>query len=283
MNPLPPVIDVHAAAALGDRVLFVDCRFDLAAPDAGETAYRQAHLPGAVYAHLGRDLSDHASAVPHAGRHPLPTAAQLAARLSSWGWAPGMPVVAYDAAAGALAAARLWWLLRLAGIAEVAVLDGGIGAWQAAGLPLDDTLPTRAPTSVSLSFDETQLVTADALQQALADNAAVLLDARARPRYLGEIEPIDPVAGHVPGAGNRPFGDNLTAEGRFRSPAELREAFAGLMGDAPASAVVHMCGSGVTACHNALAMAVAGLPGSRLYAPSWSGWISDRARPVATG
>lgn len=281
MNPMPPVIDVADATKLADA-LFVDCRFDLAQPDAGEVLYQASHLPGAVYAHLDRDLSDHDSDVPHAGRHPLPSAAQFAALLASWGWREGMPIVAYDAAGGALAAARLWWLLQVAGIGPASVLNGGFAAWQAAGLPLQATVRVREPSTVELAFDTEQMVDADELAYLLTQGRVVLVDARARPRFAGEVEPIDPVPGHVPGAHNHPFDGNLV-DGRFRSSAELREALEGLLRGANPADVVHMCGSGVTACHNALAMAQAGLVGSRLYAPSWSGWISDGERPVATG
>lgn len=277
---LAPVIDAGTAAGLPNP-LFVDCRFELADPSAGEAAYRAGHLPGAVYAHLDRDLSDHGSQAKHAGRHPLPTAAQFAACLSAWGWLPGRHVVAYDRAGGALAAARLWWLLVMAGI-PASVLDGGVQAWTATGQPLSTDVPKPADTHVDITFDTDLLVDADELTHLMAENHAVLVDARARARYLGEVEPIDAVAGHVPGALNRPFEQNL-AEGRWRSSAELRQSFEALLGNRHPGDVVHMCGSGVTACHNVLAMAQAGLEGSRLFAPSWSGWSSDPDRPVARG
>lgn len=277
---IAPVIDAATAAGLHSP-LFVDCRFELADPEAGETAYRAGHLPGAVYAHLDRDLSDHGSRVAHAGRHPLPTAAQFAARLSAWGWLPGRHVVAYDGAGGALAAARLWWLLVMSGI-PASVLDGGIQAWTAAGQSLSTDIPKPADTHVDIAFDTDLLVDADELTHLMVENHAVLVDARARPRYLGEVEPIDRVAGHVPGALNRPFEQNL-ADGRWRTSAELRQSFEALLGNRHPGDVVHMCGSGVTACHNVLAMAQAGLEGSRLFAPSWSGWSSDPDRPVARG
>jgi thiosulfate/3-mercaptopyruvate sulfurtransferase len=277
---LAPVIDAATAAALANP-LFVDCRFELADPAAGEAAYRAGHLPGAVYAHLDHDLSDHGSDLAHAGRHPLPTAAQFAARMSAWGWTPGRHVVAYDGAGGALAAARLWWLLVMARI-PASVLDGGVKAWAAAGQPLSTDIPAPSNTHVDVAFDNDLLVDADELTHLMAENHAVLVDARARPRYLGEIEPIDAVAGHVPGALNRPFDQNLS-DGRWRTSAELRQGFEALLGNRHPGDVVHMCGSGVTACHNILAMAQAGLGGSRLFAPSWSGWSSDPDRPVARG
>lgn len=269
-----------AALPLGD-VLVVDCRKDLADTVKGRCDYLVGHIPGAVYAELDADLSDLSLQAQGLGRHPLPSAQAFAAVLGRWGWRPGLQVVAYDAANGALAAARLWWLLRFAGERAVAVLDGGYAAWQAAGLPAESVVPQRRATAVSVQFDPAQVV----LEHAVLHVAPVpmLIDARAAPRYRGDVEPLDPVAGHVPGAGNRPFTDNLAADGRFKSATELRREFLVALGAHAPDEVVHMCGSGVTACHNLLAMEHAGLTGSRLYAPSWSGWVSDRSRPVATG
>ncbi|MDQ7997808.1 MAG: sulfurtransferase [Luteibacter sp.] len=278
------LIDAITASHLpAQDVLFVDARFDLAQPSKGDEDYAQAHLPGAVRADLDRDLADMATPANGRGRHPLPSAASFAAWLSRAGWRPDLQVVVYDAAGGALAAARLWWLARLAGLDNVAVLDGGWAAWEAARLPVDARVASRDATAVHAAFDEAGTVGADELADGVASGRFVLLDARAAPRYRGDVEPLDPVAGHVPGARNRPFTDNLDAEGRFRSPEDLRRAFEGVIGPHPAEDVVHMCGSGVTACHNLLAMEYAGLCGSRLYAPSWSGWVSDRSRGVATG
>ena len=180
-----------------------------------------------------------------------------------------------------MAAARLWWLLVMARV-PASVLDGGIQGWTAAGQPLSADIPKPADTHVDIVFDTDLLVDADELTHLMAENHAVLVDARARPRYLGEVEPIDAVAGHVPGALNRPFDQNLI-DGRWRTSAELRQSFETLLGSRHPGDVVHMCGSGVTACHNVLAMAQAGLEGSRLFAPSWSGWSSDPDRPVARG
>ena len=280
---LRTLIDAPALAELARRcdVLVVDCRHDLADPARAERDYAQAHIPGAVYADLNRDLSDLSQ--QGLGRHPLPDAAAFSAVLARWGWTPDIPVVAYDAANGALAAARLWWMLRLVGAREVAVLDGGLQAWTAAGLPLNADIPQRTPTIVSVQFDPTQIVYTDALSQMLLNAQMLLVDARAAPRYRGEVEPIDPVAGHVPGARNRPFSENLAADGRFKSAAELHVEFEALLGSHAPGDVVNMCGSGVTACHNLLAMEHAGLAGSRIYAPSWSGWISDPARLVVKG
>lgn len=276
------LIDAVELAALSpEAVLIVDCRFELGDAEKGARDYREGHVPGAVYASLDHDLSDLSRQAEGLGRHPLPLESAFNTLLSRWGWQPGMQVVSYDTAGGALAAARLWWLLRLAGVPG-AVLNGGYAAWLAAGLPIESgaTAP-RTASKVSLHYDASQVLLDHA---AVADGAAgQLLDARAAPRYRGDVEPLDRVGGHVPGALNRPFADNLDSTGRFKPAAQLREEFtAALHGAAPAT-VIHSCGSGVTACHNLLAMEYAGLHGSRLYAPSWSGWVSDPARPVATG
>lgn len=282
MTLLTTLIDPATLAAMApDQVLIVDCNFDLADPARGEREFRQGHIPGAVYASLDDDLSDLSRQRDGLGRHPLPLESAFNAVLSRWGWRAGMPVVSYDAGSGALAAARLWWLLRLAGVRDVAVLDGGLAAWQKAGLPLEqgEAVP-RPATDVKLHYDEKQMLLDHA---ALGDGSQQLLDARAAPRYRGDVEPLDRVGGHVPGALNRPFSDNLAEDGHFKPAAQLRAEFSAVLGSTKSTDVVHMCGSGVTACHNQLAMEHAGLHGSRLYAPSWSGWISDHSRPVAKG
>jgi thiosulfate/3-mercaptopyruvate sulfurtransferase len=278
---LRTLIDAAACAEAVRRggVLVVDCRFDLGDPARAARDYMQGHIPGAVYADLNRDLSDLSR--QGLGRHPLPDAAAFSAVLGRWGWTPDVPVIAYDAANGALAAARLWWMLRLSGVREAAVLDGGWAAWQSAGLPQATDIAPRTPTSVQIEFDPAQIVYTEALRQ--MQQNILLLDARAAPRYRGETETIDPVAGHIPGARNRPFSENLANDGRFKAARQLRAEFSALLGAYAARDVVHMCGSGVTACHNLLAMEHAGLAGSRVYAPSWSGWIADDSRPVATG
>ena len=276
------LIDAADLAALPpDQVLIVDCRCALGDPAQGKRDYLDGHIPGAVHASLDRDLSDLSRQNEGLGRHPLPLEPAFSALLSRWGWRGGAQVVAYDTAGGALAAARLWWLLRLVGI-ECAVLDGGYAAWLAARLPTaSGEAAPRVASKLSLHYDPSQFLLDHA---AVAHGASgLLLDARAAPRYRGEVEPLDRVGGHVPGALNRPFADNLDPDGHFKSTAQLRDEFtAALAGTEPAH-VVHMCGSGVTACHNLLAMEHAGMHGSRLYAPSWSGWVSDPARPVATG
>lgn len=276
------LISVAELAALPPAaVLIVDCRKELADPAKGRRDYAQGHIPGAVYADLDTDLSDLSKTSLGLGRHPLPSAHAFAQTLGRWGWQPGLQVVAYDAGSGAMAAARLWWLLRDAGQPAVAVLDGGFAAWLAAGQPQSTALPQRTPTTVSITFDPTQVIVDHAA--VLATPAPLVIDARAAARYRGEVEPIDPVGGHVPGARNHPFAENLAADGCFKPAAELRQAFLGVLGGRSPREVVHMCGSGVTACHNLLAMEHAGLAGARLYAPSWSGWTSDPTRPVAAG
>ncbi|MBB1089332.1 sulfurtransferase [Lysobacter sp. SG-8] len=279
---IPPEALAHALDG-PVRPVVLDVRFSLAEPAAGERAWRAARIPGAFHAHLERDLSGPHR--PDAGRHPWPTEDDFRRQVAAWGITPATPVVLYDDADGALAAARAWYLLRLLGHGPVAVLDGGWKAWQAAGGPVD-TGPAPRPRPAAGEaypgrFAEGRLLDADAVGRHLA-GGGVLVDARAPERYRGDVEPIDPVGGHVPGARNRPFAANLE-HGRARPARVLREAFESLAdGHAPADMVV-MCGSGVTACHHLLAMAHAGLPLARLYAGSWSGWIEDPTRPIARG
>ena len=257
----------------------MDCRFSLADPEAGRRAYRDSHLPGAHYAHLDEDLSD--PITPTTGRHPLPDPERLAQKLGEWGIGHDTQVVAYDDMGGMLAAARLWWLLRWLGHTACAVLDGGLPAWRRAGLPLTAEIPAARPTAfVSRPDDRLWMSTEQVLTLSATE---VLLDARAAARYRGEMEPIDPVAGHIPGALNLPTDGNLTPEGHFLPVAALRERFAAALNDRSPATVIHACGSGVTACHNLLAMEAAGLGGSRLYAGSWSEWIRDPQRAVAVG
>ena len=267
------------ASALGEADLVIlDCRFSLADPDAGERAWRASHIPGARYAHVDRDLSDHDKRGQ--GRHPWPEADAFTTRLAAWGITPSHRVVAYDDGDGAFAA-RLWWLLRTLGHRDVAVLDGGWARWTALGLPVDDRVPAAKPAAYAATFDTQRLLGADAVQRHLA-SGGLLVDARAAERFRGEVEPIDPVAGHVPGAVNRPYASNL-ADGRFKPAARLHAEFDALLDGRAADEMVTMCGSGITACHHLLAMAHAGSPGAKLFTGSWSGWIGDRSRPVATG
>ena len=278
-SPLVTVQDLASRLADPGWVVF-DCRFDLTDPAAGERAYHGAHIPGARYAHLDRDLSSPVTAV--SGRHPLPPPAALAAKLAAWGLGAGCRAVVYDEVSGPFAA-RLWWLLRWLGHGEAAVLDGGWRAWRAAGLPVTPAAVTPAPAVFMPRPADDRWVGAGFVERVLRRGGWVLVDARAAERFAGAVEPLDPVAGHIPGARNRPFAANLDGAGRLRPAAELRRDFTGLLGAVPPARVIHMCGSGVTACHNILAMEAAGLGGARLYAGSWSEWIRDPRRPVATG
>jgi len=256
----------------------VDCRFTLTDTAAGRRAYQAGHIPGARYAHLDDDLSG--AKTPETGRHPLPDPRALAAKLGAWGIGPGKQVVVYDDAFGAMAA-RLWWLLRWLGHDTVALLDGGLPRWQREGHPMTRDLPAIQPTTFVPRPRNDMLVDADFVARVVKDGSWLVLDARAEERFNGEIEPLDPVAGHIPGAVNMPFEDNLHVSGRFESPEHLRKLYQGQMQQVKAEHVIQMCGSGVTACHNILAMEHAGLAGARLYAGSWSEWIRDPRRPVA--
>lgn len=277
-------VDTLAHVLAGDSdarpLAIVDARVDLADRTAGERNFIEGHVPGAARADLEHDLSG--PHYPGAGRHPWPDDEAFARTLGRLGITPAHQVVVYDDAQGALAAARLWFMLKAWGHDTVAVLDGGWSAWRAAGGPVE----TGAGAVVDVgayagAFDHSRLLETADVEAALARGEAVV-DARAPERYRGDVEPLDRKAGHIPGALNRPFATNLEA-GRFKSPARLREEFANLLGDRPASAMVASCGSGVTACHHLLALEYAGLSGARLYVGSWSGWIEDDARPIATG
>jgi thiosulfate/3-mercaptopyruvate sulfurtransferase len=279
VGPSVQVLEARATASTAVRV--VDARFSLADPQSGAAQYAAGHIAGALHADLNRDLSD-LGRQGH-GRHPLPDSDTFAATLGRWGIGPDTQVVVYDAADGSMAAARLWWLLRLIGHRNVAVLDGGLAAWQAAGHPLDSEVPeVTALGPYPGRFDMAHVVSADEVQARLAQRPGWLVDARAAERYRGDVEPLDRVAGHVPGALNRPFGMNVH-EGRLRPAAELQAELGALLGDQPARETVLMCGSGVTACHLLLAFEHAGLAGARVFADSWSGWSSDPSRPVAVG
>lgn len=260
--------------------VLVDCRFNLAEPDAGEQAYAQSHIPGARYAHLDRDLSGARSATR--GRHPLPDPAPLAARFGEWGIDANTQVVAYDEGSGAFAA-RLWWLLRWMGHSAVAVLDGGFKAWTERNLPVEHAPPHCLGAHFSPAAPLSAPVDAAFVAAMRHADCDRLIDVRAAVRFAGQSEPIDKVAGHIPGAVNIPFDRNLTEQGTFRTPDQLRQLYSPRLPPQGAERVVVMCGSGVTACHTLLALEHAGLQGARLYAGSWSEWITDPARPVATG
>lgn len=260
--------------------VIVDCRFSLADTEAGAKAYRHGHIPNARYAHLDRDLSS--AITDFTGRHPLPDFTLLAKKLGAWGIATNSQVVAYDDAGGAFAG-RLWWLLRCMGHDKVAVLDGGIKHWQKQGFPVTTILPKVKPAAFRPYLNDGAWLNALQVQDSLARKAVCLIDARTPERYRGEQEPIDPVAGHIPGALNRAFQLNLDSNGLFLPPEQLRAQFKRLIGTRAPEQVVHYCGSGVTACHNVLAMEYAGLEGSKLYAGSWSEWIRNKNRTVAKG
>jgi thiosulfate/3-mercaptopyruvate sulfurtransferase len=271
------------AAHLDDPEWVVfDCRFTLTDPDAGRRAFEKGHIPGARYAHLDDELSSPVG--EHTGRHPLPDPQVLAERLGAWGVDNSKQVVVYDDSFGAIAC-RMWWLLRWLGHDAVAVLDGGLPRWERKGHPLSAEAPGITPARFEPRVNDELWVDADFVGSMLGKlkGCGALLDARAEERFTGDIEPLDKVAGHVPGAVNQPYDDNLAFSGDFLPAEELREQYESLMRGCAPDTVIHMCGSGVTACHNVLAMEVAGLHGSRLYAGSWSEWITDPRRPVATG
>ncbi len=272
------------ASALHDPSLrIVDARFVLAGGDAeaGERAWRAAHLPGAGYVHLNRDLSDLQKPAGE-GRHPLPDAAAFCATLERLGINPDSQVVVYDAADGAMAAARFWWLMKLLGHQRVAVLDGGFARWTALGFPVDADDCAYPRGTYRANFDTSMIASTAEVARRSSSSDGCLIDARAPERFRGEVEPLDPVAGHIPGASNRPYTENL-ADGRMRAPEALRDEFSALIGATLPRDVVLSCGSGVTACHNLLAMEHAGLHGARIYTGSWSGWVSDPVRPVGKG
>ena len=255
-----------------------DCRFDLKDTQAGFNAYLDAHIPGAVYAHLDDDLSSAITST--SGRHPLPDAGLFASFLTRSGWYPGKLLVAYDDVGGSIAA-RLWWLMKYFGHDCGALLDGGINAWNEAGFELESghANSTGMP-GVSLVANEDLVLSSTEIIEGLRKNEIVLVDARAGERFAGEIEPIDSVAGHIPGAINYPYALNLAANNSFQPAKKLREEFQKLAGNIDGRDLVHMCGSGVTACSNIFAAELAGVKGSKLYVGSWSEWIRDPSRPV---
>lgn len=286
--------DLLALRASGAPLMVFDCSFDLMNPAAGEEQYHQAHIPGAVYAHLDAALSDQGVVEPdgthhpHAdaasgGRHPLPSREKFAMWLCGVGFANQMQAVVYDRQ-NANYCGRLWWMLKWAGHDAVAVLDGSLQAWQAAGGEVaSGDEPAHFQSNFTLGEPLQRLVTTRDVVAALGSGRQTLVDARAVARYRGDVEPLDPVAGHIPGALNRPFAQNLGADGRFKPPEQLRAEFLELLQGRDPATVVHQCGSGVSAVPNLLAMLVAGLPASGLYAGSWSEWCGDPSRPVERG
>jgi thiosulfate/3-mercaptopyruvate sulfurtransferase len=256
-----------------------DCRFELGQPDAGRAAWKTSHIPGAIHADLERDLS--APVTARTGRHPLPAVEELAATLARFGIGERTQVICYDAGSGAYAA-RLWWILRYLGHDAAAVLDGGFAAWLEEGRPVSAAAVARAPSRFVAQPRPGMLVDAAGVAAALARGER-LVDVRGAERFTGSVEPIDAVAGHVPGALNLPYLDNLDARGRFLPPAALAGRWRDATGGSGGRDAICMCGSGVTACQQLLALEVAGITGARLYAGSWSEWIRDPARPVARG
>jgi thiosulfate/3-mercaptopyruvate sulfurtransferase len=274
-----------SAEALAEQLdspgLFIfDCRFDLARPDYGRSSFDDEHLPGAIHADLGRDLS--APRATGSGRHPLPDAETFASRLRDWGLNQDSGVVVYDDNNG-MYAARLWWMLRWLGHDRVALLDGGLRRWRQLDLPLADSTTRRRRGNFMARPRPGMLADIEMVAAAALDEERRVIDVRGAERYRGEIEPLDPVAGHVPGARNYPFTQNVAEDARFLPAAVMRDALLQGLDGIAAEHAIAMCGSGVTACHFLLALEHAGLPGARLYAGSWSEWVTDPTRPVATG
>lgn len=259
----------------------IDCRGSLADPAAGQLRYLEAHIPGAVYAHLEHDLSGEKSA-GQTGRHPLPEPESFAATLSRWGIEAGVQVVVYDDLGG-MFAGRLWWMLRWMGHDAVAVLDGDWRGWVAEGLPTRSGVEVRIPRRFEADVRRHWVVSAEEVAARLDEGDFRLFDARGADRYRGENETIDPRGGHIPGAISAPFAENLDGAGRFRSTSELQDRYDELFGGTPAEETVFYCGSGVSAAHDLLAVTHAGFPMPRLYVGSWSDWITDPERPIATG
>jgi thiosulfate/3-mercaptopyruvate sulfurtransferase len=269
--------ELHAKQKSTD-CLIVDCRFDLNDPDKRHQDYLKGHIPGSVYAHLDNDLSSPVTA--SSGRHPLPDADKFAVFLGRSGWHPGLTLVAYDDVGGAIAA-RLWWLMKYFGQNCAAMLDGGISAWEAAGYEVEDGhVSSNLMPLEEFSARDELVMSSEEIVKGLAGHEMILVDARAQERFIGEIEPIDAVAGHIPGSVNYPYDRNLDSSGLFNTCGDIRNGLLALAGDHESNELVHMCGSGVTACHNIFAAELAGMKDSKLYVGSWSEWIRDSSRPV---
>jgi len=275
------ISSAELAPQLNDsRWVLFDCRHQLTDKAHGKRAYANGHIPGARFADMDETLA--ARVTPGSGRHPLPDMDAFARWLAAQGVGAGTQVVAYDDSAGQMAA-RLWWMLRYLGHNDAAVLDGGWARWTKEGRPSEQAVPRPTAAAFTPRRHALQEVPLDQLLELYKHSSVLLVDARGAERFEGKTEPIDPVAGHIPGAINHPFTSNLTAEGTFLPPAELRQRLLATFGDTPPDDTIHYCGSGVSACHNLLAMAAAGLPVGRLYVGSWSQWCADPARPVETG
>ncbi|OOZ40841.1 sulfurtransferase [Solemya elarraichensis gill symbiont] len=272
------LIETHELARLqmqsaaNQQPIVVDCRFDLANPDSGEQSWRQSHLPNASYAHLNRDLASEVT--PATGRHPLPDVEELVSRLEAWVISNDSQVVVYDDMSGAYAV-RLWWMLRWLGHTKVAILNGGWQKWTAEQRPLENTAPHLEAGHFKAAGDDHQWLDRQSVAEGLEKRSITLVDARTAERFEGVVEQIDRIAGHIPGAVNHPFQNNLDEAGCFLPADTLRDRYTRLLGDCDAASVVHMCGSGVTAVHNMLAMEIAGMHGSKLYVGSWSDWIRE--------
>ena len=274
------LVSAEELAAAIDHCVVIDCRHDLIDPTIGPAAYAAGHIPGAFFMSQDTDLAGPKNG--RNGRHPLPDRETLAAKLRAAGLDKGRQLVGYDASGGVYAS-RLWWLARWLGHREVAVLDGGIDAWRKAGFPVTSEVPAPRPGGFTVGAPLAAAASVDEVLANVTTKAKLVIDARGPERYRGETEPIDPVAGHIPGAVNRPFGENLRADGRFKPGPALRAEYTAFLGGVDPSNVIHQCGSGVSACHNLLSMAHAGLDTGALYAGSWSEWVADPGRPVATG
>ena len=260
----------------------IDCRFDLEDPDAGKISYTQAHIPGALYAHLDDDLCG--EIIPgKTGRHPLPDVEEFVDTLGKWGITSGVQVVTYDDKGGALAAGRLWWMLRWVGHDSVAVLNGGWQQWVEQNLPVTSEVGTGSPQNFTPSVRSDLVVNADTVMEMIIDPDSIVFDSRILERYKGEYEPIDPVAGHIPGAKSAPHPNILNSDGLFLPQDVLYEYFRKLLGDVQADKTAFYCGSGATAVQNIIALYYAGLGETKLYAGSWSEWITDPNRPIETG
>ena len=262
-----------------DWIIF-DCRFTLSNTGAGAAAYRQGHIPGARYVHLDDDMSS--VVTPTSGRHPLPDVKLFSEKLSRWGVDSSKQVVVYDDSFGSMAV-KMWWLLRWLGHDQVALLDGGLPKWLKEKRPVTTVLPQISPAKFVVQLHKEMQASVAEVEQARQERCRLVIDARPEQRFAGEREPLDRVAGHIPGAINWVFEENLDFDGTYLSADELREAYLNLLNGVKPEHVIHTCGSGVTACHNMLAMEIAGLPSGKLFAGSWSEWITDPSRPIATG
>lgn len=283
MNPSPLISCNELALQLNQPDLrLIDCRFNLTDPEWGKISYMQSHIPGAFFADLNRDLS--ATPTPSTGRHPLPDPFEFIMKMAAWGIEPASHVVVYDTVGGGFAA-RLWWMLRAVGHCKVYMLNGGFTRWQEEGNPVEtgEIFPVSTKYQYSPKFNCQMMVTTEEVESLLNNPDYRIIDARSAERFAGEVEPIDPIAGHIPGAVNRFHGLNISKEMTLRPVKELKHEFSELLGNVLPDKTIVYCGSGVTSCHHLLAMEAIGLTGARLYVGSWSEWIKDPSRPVQTG